>query len=121
MANKFYGPVGYGVSAETPAGSGIWRDVMTERQYYGDVIRNSRQLHPGETLNNEISVSNSISIVADAYANENFFAIRYIKWMGVLWTVQNVQVQSPRLVLTLGGVYNGETAGSSESSSDSST
>ncbi|MCA1806977.1 MAG: hypothetical protein LC687_03870, partial [Actinobacteria bacterium] len=58
----------------------------------------------------DLSVGNSISIVADAYANEHFFAIRYIRWAGTLWTVQNVDVESPRLVLRLGGVYNGPTA-----------
>jgi hypothetical protein len=76
------------------------------------VVRNTRKLEPGEGLNNDISVGNSISIVADAYANEHFFAIRYIQWAGVLWTVSDVEVQSPRLLLRLGGVYNGPTAGS---------
>lgn len=104
---KFYGEVGYGESVETPSGSGSWVDVITEIAYFGDVTRNTRKLVTGETLNNEISVSNLISIVADEYATQNFFAIRYIRWEGVLWTVTNVEVQSPRLILSLGTVYNG--------------
>lgn len=106
---KFFGKVGYGESVESPVGSGVWVDEIVEYEYYGDVVRNTRRLQSGEFLNDDISVGNSISIVADAYANEHFFAIRYIQWAGVLWTVESVEVQSPRLLLRLGGVYNGPT------------
>lgn len=106
---RFYGAVGYGDSVEEPALSGIWVDTITEYSYYGDVIRNTRKLDTGEFLNEDISVGNSISIVADEYAIEHFFAIRYVNWAGVLWTVTNVEVRSPRLVLSLGSVYNGPT------------
>lgn len=105
---KFYGEIGYGESVETAPG--VWEDVITERKYYGDVIKNSRRLQEDEGVNSDLSVGNSISIVADAYANEHFFAIRYIRWAGTLWIVSNVDVQSPRLILRLGGVYNGPKA-----------
>jgi hypothetical protein len=108
---KFYGEIGYGETVEKSPG--VWEDVITEKTYFGDVIRNSRQLKEGEGVNNDLSVGNSISIVSDAYANEHVFAIRYIRWAGALWTVVNVDVQSPRLVLRLGGVYNGPKAGTS--------
>lgn len=104
---RFYGSIGYGYDVETAPG--VWQDAIIERAYYGDVIRNTRNLQDGEYLNNDISVGNSISIVADAYANEHFFAIRYVDWAGTLWTVSEVEVQSPRLILRLGGVYNGTT------------
>jgi hypothetical protein len=110
---RFHGEVGYGDSVETPPGSGIWKDTVTEFEYYGDVIRNTRKLESGEGLNDDITVGNSISIVADQYAIEHFFYIRYIRWEGVLWTVRDVEVRSPRLVLSLGKVYNGPTPGSS--------
>lgn len=106
---KFYGKIGYGESVETPSGSGVWKDEITEKLYFGDVIRNTRRLQEGEYLNNDLSVNNSISIVADAYANEHFFAIRYVEWAGTLWTVSEVVVESPRLILRLGEVYNGPT------------
>lgn len=105
---KFYGKVGYGVAAETAPG--VWEDTIVEVAYLGDVIRNTRKLREGEKVNNDLTVQNSISIVADAYANEHFFAIRYIEWMGALWTVSDVEVQSPRLLLRLGEVYNGPKA-----------
>jgi len=82
---------------------------MVEVSYLGDVLRNTRRLQTGESVNGDLSVNNLISIVADAYANEHFFAIRYVAWMGTLWTVSEVEVQSPRLLLRLGGVYNGPT------------
>lgn len=113
---KFYGEIGYGESIETVPG--VWEDVITERKYYGDVLRNTRSLQSGEKVNNDISVNNSISIVADPYAHEHFFAMRYIRWAGTLWIVSNVEVQRPRLILRLGGVYNGPTAEASSSSGE---
>jgi hypothetical protein len=104
---RFFGRVGYGETVEvTP---GVWEDNIVERSYFGDVIRNARNLREGENLNMDLSVQNSISIVADAYANDHFFAIRYVEWAGTLWTVSSVEVQSPRLLLRIGEVYNGPT------------
>lgn len=105
---KFYGAIGFGHAVESAPG--VFTDTITEKVYYGDVIRNSRQLQENNNVNSDIGVQNSISIVADAYATENFFAMRYISWAGVLWAVQSVEVQRPRLLLRLGGVYNGQTA-----------
>jgi hypothetical protein len=107
---KFYGEVGYGSTIETPKNSGVWVDNITEYSYYGDVIRNTRRLENGESLNNDITVGNSISIVADQYASEHFFDIKYVRWAGTLWTVTSVEVKSPRLILSLGSVYNGPAA-----------
>jgi hypothetical protein len=104
---RFFGRVGYGESVETAPG--VHADEIVERSYFGDVIRNARNLKEGENLNADLSVQNSISIVADAYANDHFFAIRYVEWAGALWTVSSVEVQSPRLLLRLGEVYNGPT------------
>lgn len=105
---RFYGEVGYGVSVDV--GGGVWEDQITERTYSGDVVRNSRTLTTGESVNDDISVGNSLSIVADPYANAHFFAIRYVKWAGAYWKVDTVEVQRPRLLLRLGGVYNGPKA-----------
>lgn len=104
---RFYGKVGYGVTVETAPG--VHEDVITEFSYFGDVVRNSLKFREGQSVNNDLSVSNSISIVADAYANEHFFAMRYVEWAGALWTISDVEVQSPRLLLMLGDIYNGPT------------
>jgi len=106
---RFFGRVGYGYTVEESPG--VWVDEIIEHSYYGDVVRNARNLREGENLNFDLNIQNSISIVADAYANDHFFAIRYVEWAGVLWTVSAVEVQSPRLILRVGEVYNGPTPG----------
>jgi hypothetical protein len=109
MATKrFYGKVGFGETVETAPG--VWDDVITEIAYYGDVVRNTRQYRDAQKVNDDLTVNNSISIVADPYANEHIFAMRYVGWQGALWDVSDVEVQSPRLLLTLGGVYSGPKA-----------
>lgn len=105
---KFYGKIGYAEQA-VQVRPGVYQDVVLERPYYGDVIRNTRRLEEGDKVNNDLSVGNSISIVADAYANEHFFAMKYVEWAGARWLISEIEVKSPRLVLRLGGVYNGPT------------
>jgi hypothetical protein len=106
---RFSGDVGFGIAEETFPNSGVWVDRMSKRNYFGDVIRNTRQLEQGDKVNPNILVGNSISIVADQYATEHFLSIKYVRWEGVLWTVTSVEVRRPRLILDLGEVYNGPT------------
>lgn len=109
---RFSGTVGYAVSTETTPG--VWTDVVTEMLYFGDVIRNARRLEPPSQvppmLNANVALENSFSIVADAYAYENFADIRYVTWQDKRWTVTNIEVQRPRLILTIGGPWDGNTA-----------
>lgn len=102
---KWFGKIGYAVTEETTPG--VWVEQITERNYYGDIIRNTRRLQTSDKLNDDINVSNEISIVADPFARENFHAMRYIEFMGTRWKVSSVEVQYPRLILSLGGEYNG--------------
>ncbi len=104
---RFSGKVGYGENVETSPG--VHEDVVTEHTHFGDVIRNSLKSQNGESVNNDLSVSNSISIVADKYAREHFSAVRYVDWAGTKWSVNEIEIQLPRLILRLGGVYNGPT------------
>lgn len=105
---RFCDVVGYGGTVESAPG--VWDDVITEIVYRGDVVRNTRRYSEGEsTVNDDLSVSNSVSIVADDYALNHFFEIRYVKWAGTLWKVLNVETERPRLILRLGGVYRGPT------------
>lgn len=104
---KFYGIIGYAITRETEPG--LWQDDIVERKYYGDVLRNTKRNENGLSVNDNIKINNSVSIVADAYAYEHFFDMRYIEWMGAKWKIETVEVQRPRLLLTMGGVYNGPT------------
>lgn len=104
---KFYGVIGFGVTQETTPG--VYRDRIIERTYSGDVLSNSRTLESSDQVNDNIGISNRISIIADPYANENFHAMRYVHFMGTRWKVRIADASSyPRIVLILGGVYNSE-------------
>lgn len=106
--NKFFGPVGYALRTETRPG--VWKDRIEEREYYGDVIRNnSRWTASPEGTNDDLVINNQLSIVADPFANENFHSIKYVRFMGANWKVTFAEPRYPRLILTLGGVYNGPT------------
>lgn len=102
---KWFGVIGYAKTVETKPG--VWTEEIVERQYYGEVNRNVRRLQTADKLNDDIIVSNEISIVSDPFANENFHSMRYITFMGAKWKISSVEVKYPRLSLTLGGVYNG--------------
>ena len=105
---KFYGVIGYAVTKETAPG--VWTEEIAEQSYYGDLTRNMRRLQDSGDLNDDINLANEISIVADPYANANFHSMRYVAFMGAKWKISKVEVQYPRLILTLGGVYNGKQA-----------
>lgn len=105
---KYYGMVGYALTMEDD-GSGVYSPRIVERPYYGDLIRNTKKNQPGEGVNDNITIQNDISIVADMYAYQNFHQIRYVTFMGTRWTVQSIDVQRPRLILSVGGVYTGQT------------
>ena len=102
---KFYGSIGYAISKETAPG--VWEEDIIEHQYSGDVYRNTRKLQSGNQVNDNIDISNEISILSDPFANENFHSMRYITYMGAKWKVSSVEVRYPRLILTVGGLYNG--------------
>ena len=102
---KFYGLIGFGEDVETAPG--VWEDRITERPYFGDVLRNTRRLQGTDRVNDNLNISNEISIVADPYAMTNFHSMRYVTYMNTKWKVSNVTVQYPRLVLTIGDLFHG--------------
>ena len=109
---KYYGMIGYGVEAESLTQPSVWESVIVERPYKGELIRNSRRIQTGEDINDNITISNEITIIADPYALQNYMNIKYAEVRGARWKVNYVEVNHPRLRLTLGGVYNGPTPNS---------
>lgn len=101
---KWHGKIGYAKMIETS--SGVYEEKIITYEYRGDLNRNTRRLQGSNELNDNIVVANEISIVADPFARDNFHDIRYVEFMGTNWKVSNVEVQYPRLILTLGGKYN---------------
>ena len=103
---KYYGKIGYMTTVETSPS--VWTEEIVEKDYFGDVLQNSRRYQSSEHMNDDLNVSNRISILADPFAYQNFHAIRYLTWMGSKWKVDSVDVEYPRLILSIGGVYNVE-------------
>lgn len=104
MVNKWFGQIGFAETVETTPG--VWKEQWTVRNYYGDIIRNSRRMQTADKLNDDVQISNQISILADPYAENHIYSMRYAEFQGTKWKVSDVEVQSPRLLLTLGGKYN---------------
>ena len=103
---KYYGVIGYAETVETAPG--VYEEQITERNYYGELVRNTRRLQTSDQINDNINIANEISIIVDPFATQNFHAMRYVEFMGAKWKITNVEVRYPRLILTIGGVYNGD-------------
>ena len=109
--SRFFGPIGFVTMIEEPEDSGIWVEIPKEKNYRGEISKNSRRWDNGDQLNKNLNINNTISIVADPYISNHLMEIRYIKWLGSYWEINSIDVQTPRLVLSIGGVYNGPTVG----------
>lgn len=102
--SKWFGKIGYAMTKETSPG--VWEEIIIEREYFGDLMKMNRKLQNSGQVNDDINISNVISIVADPFAHGNIFSMRYIEFMGAKWKITDVEVQFPRLILSIGGVYN---------------
>lgn len=102
---KTYGKIGFGKTIIKPGG--VSEFVITERDYKIDIIRPSVRNTPGEDVIPGLSTGNSFSIIEDGYLSENLFAMKYVTWMGVRWSVRKIDQAHPRLIITVGEVFNG--------------
>ena len=102
---KFYGKLGFEQTNETSPG--IYEEEIMEHNYYGELIRNTRRLEQGVSINDDVTITNQISILADPFIRKNFHSLRYVTYAGSKWKVTSIEVQYPRLILSIGGEYNG--------------
>ena len=109
---KWFGKIGYEITGETEPG--LWEDTIVERQYYGDIMSDRRKRQTSNEVNDNITLSNVISIIADPFAYENCSNMAYAEIMGTKWKITDIEIQSPRLILTVGGVWNENSTGTSE-------
>lgn len=102
---KFYGAIGFAIMEETKPG--VYEENITERYYYGDIFKNFRNYQQSGNVNDNVNISNQISIISDFFGNQHYSEIRYVELNGTRWKVTSIDIQYPRLVLSVGGVYNG--------------
>lgn len=103
---RFYGKIGFAITSEDPEGSGIYVPTITERNYKGTVISYSKRNENSQEVNDNINLSNKISVIMDPFIKQNLQSIAYVEFLGTLWKVKSVDIQYPRLVLSIGDVYN---------------
>ena len=101
---RFCGKIGFFTTVETEPG--IWEEQIVEKTYYGDITRNISRYQQTENVNGNISINNTISILADPYATNNFQYMRYVIFNGVKWHITSAEVEYPRIILSIGGLYN---------------
>lgn len=102
---KYYGKIGFALTEETKPG--VWEEHIQEKEYYGEILQDTRRWQSSEHLNDDIDISNRFSIISDPFISTNIHMLRYLTWMGVKWKITSIEVAYPRLVLSVGGVYNG--------------
>ena len=110
--SKWFGKIGYAIQKESEPG--IWEDEIVERDYYGDLLTDNRKRQSNNNVLDEITLSNMVSIIADPFAYNNCSCMAYAEIMGARWKISEVEIKPPRLNLTIGGVYNGNTPRTSD-------
>lgn len=103
---KWYGQIGFEITRETDVD--VWTEDIIERSYYGDILKNSKSAYSPNEINEGFNISNRISFIADPYAKENMYRMKYATFMGTRWKITSVDVDFPRLTISLGGIWNGE-------------
>lgn len=104
---KFFGMLGFSDLEEKSPG--VIQDSIIERPYYGEVNRNLRRVQTStESTNDNFALSDEISVLLDPYAMKNYYNLKYVTYMGARWKVTTVSIKYPRLILNLGGLYNGD-------------
>jgi hypothetical protein len=103
---RFYGNIGFAINEEVRPG--IYKEIYEEFPYKGDVLRNTRRWEATEHLNDDISISNDISIIADTFAKEHFGVMRYVHWMKQYFEIVSATIDTERhrITLSLGGIFN---------------
>ena len=103
---KWFGKIGYSSTIQTAPG--VWKNQEIMYDYYGDVIRNTSSWSANsESTNDNLNLDVQISIVSDPFAYQNFHSMKWIEFMGAKWKITRVEPKYPRLILSVGGVWNG--------------
>lgn len=102
--SKCSGFIGYALTEETQPG--VWSETITEKKYYGDVVRDNRKIVDQGEINGSVNINNNISIISNSFMMNNMAFMRYITFMNSKWKINSVDIKPPRIIITLGGLYN---------------
>lgn len=106
---KFVGEIGFSYENEDADETGVWDQHVIERHYHGDIMNATYKWNDNQKVNEDLNISNKFSVVADSFAMKNLYNMLYVKWNGVKWKIITTELSSPRLILYVGGIYNGQT------------
>lgn len=102
---RWYGAIGYATDVEIKPG--VWVPQIVDRKYQGSLFKNKTALQQTAEINSGITFNHSLSVIADPFAYENYYSIKYVTYLNKKWIVTNIVMEYPRMTLTLGGMYNG--------------
>lgn len=103
---KYYGYIGFATQVESEPG--IWTDAIERRPYKGDVVRSGRRYESSDNINDNFTINNSFSIISDAFLYSHIPAMRYIEYLGAKFKITSVDIERPRVTISVGGVYVSE-------------
>lgn len=102
---KCAGKIGYALAVEKQPG--VWTEDIVEKKYYGEIVKDNRRLTDQGEVNSSININNNISVVANDFVLYNMAFMRYITFMNSKWKINSVDIKPPRIIISLGGLYNG--------------
>lgn len=102
---RWAGKLGFVLPAEETQ-AGIYEEPVSEVDYKGEILRESRGAAPGLTHKNlDPYLRMAISVIPDTTLVKNIMSCRYAVVYGVKWSVVSFEVQGIRYILNLGDRY----------------
>lgn len=102
---KFFGTIGLVIMEQTAPG--VYMPKTVTKSCYGEVLNVTKRWQgAAEQVNDNLNIDSRISILSNKFLTENLSHIRFVEWMGALWKVTSVELSYPRIILSIGGVYN---------------
>lgn len=103
---KFSGKAGFRID-DVEIEPGVYKPQVVVKAIKGSVVSNSYQHQNSDksTIDN-VRITNQLSIVANQFLNKHITNLMYVEFQGVKWKVESFDIQPPRVVVSLGGVYN---------------
>lgn len=87
---------------------GVLQNQIKERRIKGNVLNYGHyNSDTPNSMQQDVSIRNRLSIIMDPYIKKNFNNILYVTFMNVRWSISSLTINGNRVILDLGGVYNG--------------